>query len=401
MLALLLQGAVALTAVASPGGTWRAVLDLAGGPLPFALQIGRPAGGGGWFGQLCNGEKCQAFSKVGVEGNSVTLEIADYAATMTAKLRGDSLAGSYRNVGSNGPRTIPFRAARGRPPVTPAPRNLVGCWDATFFQELGTSPRVFEFRDGPYGIQGTLISSTSDYGPFSGTASADSFAIGYFDGSFVYLITGKMKGDTLRGIFHAGLRTQTPWLAVRSSGAPHLKAPTEITFADTSQPFRFRFPDLQGRVIGSDDPRFKGKVVLVDIFGTWCPTCHEGTPELIRLYNRYRGRGLEIVGLAFEVSGDSAVDGPLVRRYRDKFRIPFPLLLAGSSDVEAIEGALPQLRGAGAFPTIVFLGRDGRVRRVHAGFHGLAAGAQHQRQVREFEVEIEKLLAENSVNSKR
>ena len=99
-----------------------------------------------------------------------------------------------------------------------------------------------------------------------------------------------------------------------------------------------------------------------------------------------------MVGLAFEVSGDTAVDGPLVRRYRDKFRIPFPLLLAGSSDVEAIEAALPQLRGAGAFPTILFLGRDGRVRRVHAGFHGLAAGAQHQRQVREFEEEIEKLL---------
>jgi thiol-disulfide isomerase/thioredoxin len=134
--------------------------------------------------------------------------------------------------------------------------------------------------------------------------------------------------------------------------------------------------------------------VLVDIFGTWCPTCHDGTPELIRLYHRYRGRGLEIVGLAFEVTGDSALDGPLVRRYRDKFRIPFPLLLAGTSDVEAIEAALPQLRGAGAFPTIVFLGRDGRVRRVHAGFHGLAAGAQHQQQVREFEEEIERLLNE-------
>ena len=270
----------------------------------------------------------------------------------------------------------------------------MGRWDATFFQDLETSPRVFEFRNGPGGIEGTLISSTSDYGPFSGTASADSFAIGYFDGSFVYLITGKLHGDTLRGIFHAGLRTQTPWQAVRSTGAPHLKSPTEITSADTTAPFRFRFPDLQGRLVGNDDPRFKGKVVLVDIFGTWCPTCHEGMPGLIELYNRYRGRGLEIVGLAFEVTGDPAVDAPLVRRYRDKFRIPFPLLLAGTNDVEGIEAALPQLQGAGAFPTIVFLGRDGRVRRVHAGFHGLAAGDQHQRQAREFEVEIERLLGE-------
>jgi thiol-disulfide isomerase/thioredoxin len=392
MLALLIHGATALAAVASPGGHWRAVLDLAGGPLPFALRI-EPAGGG-WRGQLCNAAKCQRFSRVRVGGDSIVFENADYAATMRAALRGDSLVGYYHNVGSNGPRTIPFRAARGLWPITRAPTSLVGRWDATYFQDLETSPRVFEFRNGPAGIEGTLISSTSDYGPFSGTVSADSFAIGYFDGSFVYLITGKVHGDTLRGIFHAGLRTQTPWQAVRSTGAPHLKPPTEITSADTSEPFRFRFPDLRGRLVGNDDPRFKGKVVLVDIFGSWCPTCHEGTPELIRLYNRYRGRGLEMVGLAFEVSGDTAVDGPLVRRYRDKFRIPFPLLLAGSSDVEAIEAALPQLRGAGAFPTIVFLGRDGRVRWVHAGFHGLAAGAQHQRQVREFEEEVEKLLRE-------
>lgn len=374
----------------SPGGPWRAVLDLAGGSLPFAISIERA--GPGWRGELCNGVKCQRFSKVRVAGDSVVLENADYAATMTATLRDDSLVGSYHNVGSNGPRTIPFRAARGRWPIARAPRSLVGRWDATYFQDLETSPRVFEFRNGPAGIEGTLISSTSDYGPFSGSVSADSFAIGYFDGSFVYLITGRLQGDTLRGIFHAGLRTQTAWLAVRSTGAPHLKSPTEITSADSTEPFRFRFPDLQGRLVGNDDPLFKGKVVLVDIFGTWCPTCHEGMPGLIELYRRYCSRGLEVVGLAFEVTGDTAVDAPLVRRYRDKFRIPFPLLLAGTNDVEGIETALPQLRGAGAFPTIVFLGRDGRVRRVHAGFHGLAAGNQHQRQVREFEREIEKLL---------
>lgn len=392
MLSLAIGAALGLAVPSQPGGSWRAVLDLAGGALPFTLQIER--GVNGWRGSLCNGAKCQRFSKVRVAGDSLVLENADYAATMTAALRGDSLVGYYHNVGSNGPRTIPFRAARGSRPVTRAPARLVGRWDATFFQDLGTSPRVLEFRNGSAGIEGTLISSTSDYGPFSGGASADSFAIGYFDGSFVYMLTGRLQGDTLRGIFHAGLRTQTRWQAVRSTGAPHLTPPTEITSADTTEPLRFRFPDLQGRLVGNDDPRFKGKVVLVDIFGTWCPTCHEGIPGLLDLYKRYRRRGLEMVGLAFEVTGDTAVDAPLVRRYRDKFRIPFPLLLAGTSDAEGIEAALPQLRDAGAFPTIIFLGRDGRVRRIHAGFHGVATGAQHQRQVRDFEEEIERLLDE-------
>lgn len=392
MLGLLIQAAVALAATPSPAGAWKAVLDLAGGALPFALRI--DARGPRWHGQLCNGPSCQSFSAVRMEGDSVILEMADYAAIMKASLRSDSLLGYYHNVGSNGPRTIPFRAARGRWPVSTASTRLAGRWDATYYQDLGTSPRVFDLRNAPGGFQGRMISSTADYGPFTGAVVGDSFAIGLFDGSFVYLLTGKLVGDTLRGVFHAGIRTQTPWTAVRSRGAPHLKSPTEVSRADTTEPLRFEFPDVQGRLVRNDDRRFKGKVLLVDIFGSWCPTCHDATPELLRLYRRYHPRGLEIVGLAFEATGDTAVDARQVRRYRDKFRIPFPLLMAGINDNKSIAAALPQLRDVTAFPTTVFLGRDGRVRRIHAGFHGLAAGPQHARLVQEFEMEIEKLLAE-------
>jgi thiol-disulfide isomerase/thioredoxin len=394
MVELLIQAAVALSAAPSPAGPWKAVLDLAGGALPFALQIS--ASGQGWQGQFCNGPTCQSFSAVRIEGDSVILEIADYAASLKASLRSDSLLGYYHNVGSNGPRTIPFRAARGRWPISVAPTRLVGRWDATYYQDLGTSPRVFDFRKEPGGFQGRVITSTSDYGPYTGAVVGDSFAIGLFDGSYVYLLTGKLVGDTLRGVFHAGLRTQTPWTAVRSTGAPHLKSPTEVSRADTTAPLRFEFPDLQGRLVRSDDRRFTGKVLLVDIFGSWCPTCHDATPELLRIYRRYHPRGLEIVGLAFEATGDTAIDARQVRRYRDKFRIPFPLLLAGLNDDESIAAALPQLHEVTAFPTTVFVGRDGRVRRIHAGFHGLATGPQHARMVREFEAEIEELLRESA-----
>ena len=389
--ALLLAGALGLDAGPSPTGSWRAALDLAGGPLRFHLEIDSVEAGLG--GKICNGTQCQKVA-VSVAGDSLVIDIPDYAATITAALRGDSLTGAYRNVGSRGPRSIPFRGARGRWPTSVAARSLLGRWDATYHLDWGTSPRVFEFRNGPAGLEGTIISNTGDYGHFSGMATADSFAMAHFDGSFVYLLTGRLDGDTLRGIFHAGLRTQTPWRAVRSTGRAHLKSPTEITGGDTSAPFRFDFVDVYGRRVTNEDPRFKGKVVLVDIFGSWCPTCHDAAPELVRLYHRYRSRGLEMVGLAYEVTGDSAVDARQARRYREKFKIPFPTLLAGINDTEAAAATLPQLRGFTSFPTTVFLGRDGRVRRVHAGFYGPATGAQHTRLIKEFESEIEKLLEE-------
>jgi thiol-disulfide isomerase/thioredoxin len=392
ILGLAIRTALAFIAAPSPAGPWKAVLELSGGDLPFAMAI--QTAGSGWKGQLCNGSKCEPFSAVRMQGDSLVLEIADYDATLIGFLRADSLTGYYRNVGSRGPRTIPFRAQRGRAPATRGAKQLLGRWDATYFQELGTSPRVFEFRNQSSGFEGRIISSTTDYGPFTGSVTADSFAIGLFDGSFVYLLTGKLQGDTLRGIFHAGLRNQTRWIAVRSTGAPHLESPTEISRADTTEPLQFAFPDLSGRLFRSDDLRLRGKVVLIDIFGSWCPTCHDATPELLRLYRTYHDRGLEIVGLAFEATGDTAVDARQVRRYREKFRIPFPLLLAGVNDTESIARALPQLSDVTAFPTTVFLGRDGRVRRIYAGFHGLAAGPQHARMVRVFEQEIERLLDE-------
>ncbi len=380
-----------LTALSAPTGPWRAALDLAGGELRFSIVIEGKAPR--WRGRLCNGPSCQALTDVRQVGDSLVFELGDYAASISAVLRGDSLVGRYANVGRKGPRVIPFRAARGSWPTQSAKPTLLGQWNAWFLTGFDQSPRVLEFRNGSQGLEGTVISNSGDYGLFWGAMAGDSFAIAHFDGSFVYLLTGQLEGDTLRGTFHAGLRTRTEFVATRSTGQRHLTPPTEVTRADTGA-FAFAFPDLEGRVIRSTDERFRGKVVLLDIFGTWCPTCHDAAPELVRLYRDYHARGLEIVGAAFEVSGDSAQDAPLVRRYRDKFGIPFPLLLGGVSDAEAVSAALPQLDGFTAFPTTIFLGRDGRVRRIHAGYFGPAIAGQHEGLVREFRLTVERLLSE-------
>jgi thiol-disulfide isomerase/thioredoxin len=372
-------------------GAWRAALDLAGGELRFRLEFD------GARHVLCNAGSCEPFSAVvPVPGtDSIVLEMADYAAVIRARLAGDSLTGFHRNVGNRGPRTIPFRASRGTWPVHPPGRTLVGRWDATFRPTERPSPRVIDLRATDRGLEGTIISNSGDYGRFWGGTAADSFAMAHYDGSFVYLLTGRLDGDTLRGTFHAGLRTQTPFVAVRATGRPHLTPPTEVVRADTTGPFTFAFPSVDGGIVSSDDPRFRGKVVIVEILGTWCPTCHDSAPVIAELYERYRDRGLEIVGLAYEVTGDTAVDGAIVRRYRDKFGLTFPLLLAGVNDGASPGETQPRLAGPIAFPTTVFLDRAGRVRKVHAGFYGPATGPAHQALVREFDETVRALLGES------
>jgi thiol-disulfide isomerase/thioredoxin len=381
-----------LAAVPDPSGAWRGVLDLAGGPLKFGIEIARRDGA--LHAELCNATACAPAGPVRVAGDSITIELSDYAATIAARIAGDSLVGTYSNVGNRGPRVIAFRAARGRWAATRLPHGLAGQWDATLVTDGRASPRIFAFSEGTLGPEGAVVSNTGDYGMFWGEASGDSVAFSHFDGSFVYMLTARLDGDTLRGTFHAGLRTQTPFTAVRSTGRAHLRAPTEMTTADTTEPFRFAFPDLEGRLVSQDDPRFRGKVVVVDVFGTWCSTCHYAAPILEGFQREYGPRGLAVVGLAYEVTGDTAVDGVLVRRYREKFGLSFPLLLAGMGTAELAAPTLPQLNGFTAFPTTIFLGRDGRVRLVHAGFYGPATGEMHVRQVAEFRSVIESLLAE-------
>ena len=122
----------------SLAGPWRATLDLAGGTLKFGVEVMSTASG--LEGRLCNGRQCDAFSAVRLDGDSVHFELADYAASISAVARGDSLVGSYRNIGNRGPRIIPFRASRGRWPVSPAPAWLAGRWYALFHGSVEDTP---------------------------------------------------------------------------------------------------------------------------------------------------------------------------------------------------------------------------------------------------------------------
>ena len=108
-------------------GRWRAVLDLEGGTLPFELMVQRVQGH--LVASICNGPACDTRAEVVVRGAEVTLDIADYAATINATRRGDSLSGTYHNVGRNGPRSIPFRASRGAWTRNGGSDRLAGSWD--------------------------------------------------------------------------------------------------------------------------------------------------------------------------------------------------------------------------------------------------------------------------------
>jgi thiol-disulfide isomerase/thioredoxin len=144
-------------------------------------------------------------------------------------------------------------------------------------------------------------------------------------------------------------------------------------------------------MVSNTDARFKGKVVILTIGGSWCPNCHDEAPLLGDLYRRYKGQGLEIVELSFE-EADQLKNPTRLRAYIKEYGIEYPVLLAG--EPEQLAEKIPQAVNLNTFPATFFIGRDGLVKAIHAGFAGKVMGPVHDRLVEEIDTTLVKLLAE-------
>jgi peroxiredoxin len=118
----------------------------------------------------------------------------------------------------------------------------------------------------------------------------------------------------------------------------------------------FTFKDLQGKSVTLSD--YKGKVLLLDFWATWCPPCRKEIPGFIELYNTYKSRGLVVIG----VSMDDTDDIPDVKRYAAQIKMNYPILLGfgREDDLKPAFGELP-------LPTSFVIGRDGRICARHDG----------------------------------
>ena len=157
---------------------------------------------------------------------------------------------------------------------------------------------------------------------------------------------------------------------------------------DTLVLFRFEkftsAPRIDGGEVSLD--ALRGKVVLLDLFGTWCPPCRRSTPILVSFYERYRDRGFEIIGLAYEPTLEPAQSKDAVEAFRREFSIPYVLALGP----KVVWDELRRKAGVqGAVPTLLLVDRQGLVRDV---FEGLPPG--HEAALAD---RLERLLAEPAV----
>lgn len=383
-------------------GVYRAVLRLPGGDAPFGLEIAEEQQQ--YVLYLINGAERTRVNKVKVTDGELTASFPGYENSLRAEVHRNALVGSVTLIKAGGKQQIiPFEAKLGDtyrfyPEPTADNADVDGTWEATFTNEKGeTSKAILLLEQRHDRVTGTAMTPTGDHRFLEGQVRGDELQLSTFAGGLAYLYKLQVgPGGALEGDYWQGLASHEKVEARRNAAATLDGAGEQTTMRDASQRLDFTFPDVDGKPVSLSDPRFRGKVVLVTLGGTWCPNCHDEAQFLVPFYREYRERGFEIVALMFERHGELAQAASAVRGYRSDLGIEFPTLVAGLSETDEASKALPMLSGIYGYPTAILVDRSGAVRAIHTGFAGPATGRHHDEYVREFRDEVERLLAETA-----
>jgi len=408
--AAVLAPSASAAAPPSPAGLWDATVVVTTNPpagpdgvkpepvkyeVPFRFEI--VCAGAGCAtpkGSFFNGDDKVTSTTGQFRNGALTLSFDEYGTTLEVTLKDGRLEGQYSRGTRGAP--YPFQAKRFTA-IDVGDRNIpsiAGLWNIQVKSSKGESAWKLIVRQSGAEASAAILRIDGDTGVLAGAFRDGKFVLSHFSGARPLRLELIPESD---GTLSVVQNKDAPLTAMRADqalakGLPQPSDPSRFTSVkDPSEPFRFNFPDLDGRFVANTDPRFQGKVVIVSISGSWCPNCHDETPFLVDLYKKYRSRGLEIVALSFEE--EAQLKNPVrLRAFNKRYGVDYTVLLPG--DPKDLNDKVPQGVNLNSFPTTFFLGRDGRVRSAHAGFPSKASGKFHTETKEEITALVEKLLAE-------
>ena len=403
-------------------GPWRAELATQGQKTPFLFEV--KTEGGKPVVYLINkgldGEERLRCPEITQAGDSVTVRMHVFDTALVLRADGaDKLKGVWVKYDAKTPYRVPLTASlssndsSNRRFHSDAKVGLMIAsnkdltYNVRFKDEEGkTYPAVGILkRDSAsqgVSITGTFLTTTGDYrylfGNYAYLNGKWHMKLSTFDGNHAFLfdaVENKKVDEPLKGDFYSGKSGHETFTATLDPNAKLPDANALTAMKPGQKRLNFKFPSVfEGGSVSPTDPKYKGKVVVVQILGSWCPNCMDETNFLAPWYEKNKQRGVEIIGLGYERSPDYAKASERLRKMRERFNIKYDLAVAGVSNKDSASKSLPQLAQVLAFPTTIFLDKKGEVRKIHTGFSGPGTGKYYQQETAEFEQTVDKLLNE-------
>lgn len=401
LFALLSFGATAQTALQH--GAWRAALQRNdGNKIIFNLDIQQQKGKTVFY--IVNDPEKMLADDVTIVKDSVFINMPVFESAFRLKIISkDSLSGTWIRKTTSKDIVMPFTATTKQAYRFPAvngnaKESADGKWKIDFTKGTGSEREAIgQFTQKGNLVTGSILTPSGDYRYLSGIVTGDSLQLSTFDGIHAMVFTGKLnKGNITDGNLYSGPVSKEKWTAVKDDQAA-LSAGQVTKLKDGEDgTLNFSFPDLDGKPVSIKDKRFKNKVVIIQLMGSWCPNCMDETAFLSDYYDQNKKKGVEIIGLAYEYTTDVKRSAASLRKFQKRFNVKYPLLItpATVSDSLRTEKTLPQLTAVKVFPTTLILDKSGKVTEITTDFYGPGTGDYYTRYKAAFEQKIAKLLAE-------
>jgi len=377
-------------------GTYTASLEVKDGKLlPFVFEVESQ-------GKLniFNAEEVIEVDEIEYRNDSVFITTPVFEGYIAATFEGHNLKGSY--IKPSLKRIVPFSAtfnnAKRFETKKEASQNVSGIWETVFSQGVEGDEYIAKgiFKQEGAKVTGTFRTTTGDYRYLEGVMDGDTMKLSTFDGAHAFLFTAKVSDSIMEGNFYSGNHWKEPFVAKRNANY-ELPSANELTFLKEGyDSIDFTFPNTSDELISLKDDRFKDKVVVVQIMGTWCPNCLDESKYYADFYKNNKDKDLEFIALAFEYAKDKETAYSRMDRLQSKIGIEYPILLAqyGTSSKAKAQEKLPMLNHVLSYPTSIFIDKQGKVRKIHTGFNGPATGEKYTEFKTEFENFVATLLAE-------
>jgi thiol-disulfide isomerase/thioredoxin len=380
---------------------WNGTLELPGQKqLPFLvfLDLKQPAPSG----YFLNGSEQTPIPEIYYHGDSVTFVFSEYGAAMRGIWKSGKLTGEYlrfrKDTVVNKFEATPVASVeKTQPSKTSAEIPLVGKFQAYFMQKEGidSSSQATFWAHGD-SVYGTVVESSGDLGLMAGKQIGNLVVLSRFTGWQGQMVELKRVLNSWSGTLYYRIPPPVSFtLEPRATLIDALPAAKRPSMKEQRKPFVFSGTTVMGDTLSNLSPQFKGKVLILDIMGTWCHNCMDAAPLLQKLYSEFGSQGVEIVGLSFELGDDPVTARRNLLLYEERYGITFPVLFCGSTASANVDARVKsQLNNFPGYPTTLFVDRNGVVRHIHGGFNGPGTGEYFQAQVNQYYDLVRSLLKE-------
>lgn len=328
--------------------------------------------------------------------DTVVLAFPDFDSELRVVISKKSkMEGVWVNYNKAGNYRIPFFAKLNTcEKVLPAPSgDLTGSWETYFDPNSADKEKTIAlFKQNGNAISGTVLTETGDYRFLQGFIDGNHFYLSAFDGTHAFLLNGTIKEKTIEGNFYSGKHYQTAFVGTYNPEAK-LRDGDSITTLKESD-FHFELKDINGQPYSFPNADTKGKVVIIQIMGTWCPNCMDETNFYKELYAAYHEYGLEVISVGYEYADTFEEQAKKIQTLKARHNLGFTFLVGGKANKKLASEQFHMLNEVISFPTSIYIGRDGQVKRIHTGFNGPGTGSYYTEYVEKTHALIQQMLAE-------